>query len=109
MALRPVVRDKCGSNKDVGDDEDWFPEFYIAMCVWHEDMVRKQIGLPSLFTNEEKSKGLDNVKYWAFKDFVRSGNKFPHRDWQQLYGSELSQASLGDQAARNKQAIGIRS
>ena len=24
--------------KDVGDDEDWLPQFYISMRVWQEDM-----------------------------------------------------------------------
>ncbi len=63
------------------------------MCVWHEDMVRKQIGLPSLFNTEEESNNLDSTKYWAFKNFVKSGNKLPHRDWQQLYGTELVEAA----------------
>jgi hypothetical protein len=76
---------------DVGDDEDWLPQFYISMCVWQEDMVRKQIGIPSLFNTEEQSK---SSKYWAFKKFVKSGNKFPHRQWQKLYGSELLEASF---------------
>jgi hypothetical protein len=76
--------------KDVGDDEDWLPQFYISMCIWQEDMVRKQIGLPSLFNTQEQSK---STKYWAFKKLVRSGNQFPHREWQKLYGSELLEAS----------------
>jgi hypothetical protein len=80
--------------KDIGDDEDWLPQFYISMCIWQEDMVRKEIGISSLFNNQEQSKGLDSIKYWAFKDFVKSGNKFPHRDWQQLYGSDLLEASF---------------
>jgi len=77
--------------KDIGDDEDWLPQFYISMCVWQEDMVRKQIGIPSLFNTQEQSKG---SKYWTFKKFVKAGNKFPHREWQQLYGSELLEASF---------------
>ena len=80
--------------KDTGDDEDWLPQFYISMCIWQEEMVRKEIGISSLFDKQEQSKGLDSVKYWAFKDFVKSGNKFPHRDWQQLYGSDLLEASF---------------
>ncbi len=80
--------------KDIGDDEDWLPQFYISMCIWQEDMVRKQIGISSLFDKQEQSKGLDSIKYWAFKEFVKSGNKFPHRDWQQLYGSDLLEASF---------------
>ena len=79
--------------KDSRDDENWLPQFYISMCVWHEDMVRKQIGISSLFNTQEQS-GLDSIKYWAFKGFVKSGNKFPHRDWQQLYGSDLLEASF---------------
>src|SRR5262249_45841986 len=50
--------------KDIGDDEDWLPQFYISMCVWQEDMVRKQIGIPSLFNTQEQSKG---SKYWTFR------------------------------------------
>jgi hypothetical protein len=80
--------------KDIGDDEDWLPQFYISMCIWQEDVVRKQIGMSSLFNAQEQSKGLDGIKYWAFKEFVKSGNKFPHRDWQQLYGSDLLEASF---------------
>jgi hypothetical protein len=80
--------------KDIGDDEDWLPPFYISMCIWQEDVVRKQIGRSSLFNTQEQSKGLDSIKYWAFKELVKSGNKFPHRDWQQLYGSDLLQASF---------------
>ena len=80
--------------KDIGDDEDWLPQFYISMCIWQEDMVRKQIGIPSLFNTQEQSKSSDSAKYWTFKKFVKSGNKFPHRDWQQLYGSGLLEASL---------------
>jgi hypothetical protein len=80
--------------QDIGDDVDWLPQFFISMCVWQEDMVRKQIALPSLFNNEEQSKGLDSVRYWKFKEFVRSGNKLPHRDWQQFYGSDLLEASV---------------
>jgi hypothetical protein len=79
--------------QDIGDDLDWLPQFYISMCVWQEDMVRKQIAIPSLFNNEEQSKVLDSTKYWKFKEFVKSGSKFPHRDWQQLYGSDLLEAS----------------
>lgn len=84
--------------KDVGDDEDWLPQFYISMSVWQEDMVRKQIGLPSLFSNQEHSK---SSRYWTFKKFVKSGSKFPHREWQQLYGSELLEASLGEPKSEN--------
>jgi hypothetical protein len=80
--------------KDIGDDEDLLPQFYISMCVWQDDMVRKEIGISSLFNNQEQSKGLDGIKYWAFKEFVKSGSKFPHRDWQQLYGSDLLEASF---------------
>ena len=25
--------------KDIGDDEDWLPQFYISMRVWQEDIV----------------------------------------------------------------------
>ena len=80
--------------KDLGDDEDWLPQFYISMCVWQEDMVRQQIGMSSLFNTQEQSNGSESIKYWAFKKFVKSGNKFPHRDWQQLYGSDLLEASF---------------
>jgi hypothetical protein len=55
------------------------------MCIWHEDTLRKEIGIERLFTEEEQSKGLDGTKYWAFEDFVKSGSKLPHRDWQELY------------------------
>jgi hypothetical protein len=79
---------------DTGDDEDWLPQFFIAMCVWQEDMVRRQIKMPSLFSTQEQSNGVDSIKYRAFKKFVKSGNKFPHRDWQQLYGSDLLEASF---------------
>ena len=80
--------------KDIRDDEDLLPQFYISMCVWQEDIVRKQIGIPSLFNSQEQSKSSDSTKYWTFKKFVKSGNKFPHRDWQQLYGSGLLEASF---------------
>jgi hypothetical protein len=80
--------------KDISDDEDWLPQFYISMCVWQEDMVRQQIGMSSLFNTQEQSNGSESIKYWAFKKFVKSGNKFPHRDWQQLYGSDLLEASF---------------
>jgi hypothetical protein len=80
--------------QDIGDDVDWLPPFYISMCIWQEDMIRKQIAIPSLFNKEVQSKGLDSIKYWKFKKFVKSGNKFPHRDWQQLYGSDLLEASV---------------
>ncbi len=76
---------------DVGDDQDWLPQFYIAMCVWQENILREQIGLPSLFNTEEQSK---STKYWAFKNLVKLGNKLPHRDWEKLYGSELSEAAV---------------
>jgi hypothetical protein len=79
--------------QDIGDDVDWLPQFYISMCIWQEDMVRKQIAIPSLFNNEEQSEVSDSTKYWKFKEFVKSGSKFPHRDWQQLYGSDLLEAS----------------
>lgn len=79
---------------DVGDDEDWLPQFYISMCSWQEDQVRKQIGIPSLFNTEEQSKGQGSMKYWTFKKLVKSGNEFPHREWQQLYGSDLLEASV---------------
>jgi hypothetical protein len=80
--------------KDISDDQDWLPQFYISMCVWQEDMVRKEIGISSLFDKQEQSRGLDSIKYWAFKDFVKSGNKSPHRDWQERYGSDLLEASF---------------
>jgi hypothetical protein len=79
---------------DIGGDVDWLAEFYISMCIWQEDMVRKQIAIPSLFNNQEQLEGLDSTKYWRFKEFVKSGNKFPHRDWQQLYGSDLLAAAV---------------
>ena len=80
--------------KDIGDDEDWLPQFYISMCIWQEDMVRKEIEIASLFNTQEQSKSSGSIKYWTFKKFVRSGSKFPHRDWQQLYGSDLLEASF---------------
>jgi hypothetical protein len=80
--------------KDIDDDEDWLPQFYISMCIWQEDMIRKQIGIPSLFNPQKQPKSSDSTKYWAFKKFVKSGNKFPHRDWQRRYGSELLEASV---------------
>jgi hypothetical protein len=70
--------------KDYMDGEDWFEQFYISMCIWHEDRLRKEIGIASLFNEAQQSKGLDGMKYWAFDDLVRSGNKLPHRDWQLL-------------------------
>ncbi len=95
MATLSVINAMRRTMEDVGDDEDWLPQFYIAMCIWQEVMVRKQIGLPSLFNTKEQANNLDSTKYRAFKKFVQSGNQFPHRDWQQLYGSELLEASLG--------------
>jgi hypothetical protein len=80
--------------KDIGDDEDWLPQFFISMCIWQEDMVRNNIQISSLFNKQEQSKGLDGIKYWAFKDLVKTGHKFPHRDWQEAYGSDLSEASF---------------
>jgi hypothetical protein len=70
--------------KDYVEGEDWFQQFYISMCIWEEDTLRKEIGIARLFNEEEQSKGLDGLKYWAFEDFVKSGNKLPHRDWQEL-------------------------
>jgi len=46
--------------KDIGDDEDWLPQFYISMRVWQEDIVWKQIGIPSLFNTQEQSKSSDS-------------------------------------------------
>jgi hypothetical protein len=80
--------------KDIDDDEGWLPQFYISMCIWQEDMIRKQIGIPSLFNPQKQPKGLDSTKYWAFKKFVKSGNKFPYRDWQRRYGCELLESSF---------------
>jgi hypothetical protein len=73
--------------KDYVEGEEWFSQFYISMCIWHEDALRKEIGIATLFSEEEQSKGLDGIKYWAFEDFVKSGNKLPHRDWQHLYAT----------------------
>src|SRR5438477_11971999 len=58
--------------KDHVEGENWFQQFYISMCIWEEDVMRKEIGLPSLFNEKEQSKGLDGLKYWAFEDFVKS-------------------------------------
>jgi hypothetical protein len=74
---------------DYLEDEDRIQQFYICMCVWHEDRTRKEIGIPSLFNENDRPKGLDGLKYWSFLDFVKSGNKFPHRDWQRLYASDF--------------------
>ena len=62
--------------KDYVEGEDCFQQFYISMCIWEEDVIRKEIGIGSLFSEEEQSKGVDGLKYWAFEDFVRSGIKF---------------------------------
>ena len=70
---------------DYVEGEDWFQQFYISMCIWEEDVIRKEIGIGSLFSEEEQSKGVDGLKYWAFEDFVKSGIKLPHRGWQHLY------------------------
>jgi hypothetical protein len=75
--------------KDYIDGENWFHQFYISMCIWQEDRLRKEIGISSLFKEEDQSKGLDGIKYWTFSDFVTSGNKLPHRDWQYLYASDF--------------------
>jgi hypothetical protein len=49
--------------KDISHDEDWLPQFYISMCIWQEGIVRKEIGISSLFDKEEQLKGLDSIKY----------------------------------------------
>ncbi len=55
--------------KDHIEGESWFQQFYISMCIWHEDRLRKEIGIQSLF-NEEEQEGLrrplsiGNLKIW---------------------------------------------
>jgi hypothetical protein len=75
--------------KDYVEGENWFQWFYVSMCISQEDRMRKEIGLPSLFNENDEPKGLDGLKYWSFLDFVKSGSKQPHRDWQELYASEF--------------------
>ncbi len=86
MSAINAVRIKMG---DYVQGENWFQQFYISMCISHEDRIRKEIGIPSLFNEDDQPKGLDGLKYWSFLDFVKSGNKLPHRDWQELYASDF--------------------
>jgi hypothetical protein len=75
--------------KDYIEGEDWYKHFYISMCISHEDRIRKDIGIPSLFNENDQPKALVGLKYWSFLDFVKSGNQLPHRHWQRLYGSDF--------------------
>jgi hypothetical protein len=75
--------------RDYIEGENWFQQFYISMCIWQEDRIRKEIGIPSLFNEKDQPKGLGGLIYWSFLDFVKSGNDLPHRDWQKLYASDF--------------------
>jgi hypothetical protein len=75
--------------KDHDQSEDWFEQFYISMCIWEEDVLRKEIGIARLFSEDEQSRGFGGTKYGAFEDFVKSGSKSPFQEWRELYESDF--------------------
>jgi hypothetical protein len=65
---------------DYDRQKDWFRPFVRAMLIWHEDMRRADMGLPSLLPDE-----LPGLKYCDFMNLVVDGAANPYYEWEKRW------------------------
>ncbi len=69
-------------DRDPDPIRDWFRPFYAAMCAWHEEIFRREIGLPSLIRLGEESREDAAKVLAAFMNKVREGEQDLTRYWK---------------------------
>lgn len=68
---------------DTDEQSDWLRPFIESMMIWHEDMIREKMGLPSLLPNE-----LDGFKHSTFMNGVVNGYKKPYYEWKKHFADQ---------------------
>jgi hypothetical protein len=65
-----------------GDDRDWLRPFSKSMLIWHEDVYRSKIGLPTLF----EDKIIKALPHSNFFNLVHDGVRNPLFEWEAKFG-----------------------
>src|SRR5262249_43656769 len=66
-----------------GKDRDWLRPFSKSMMIWHEDIYRSKIGLPTLF----EDKILGALSHSTFFNLVHNSVRNPLFEWETTYGN----------------------
>jgi hypothetical protein len=61
-------------------EKDWLQPFLKSELIWHEETIRRKIGLQSLLPNS-----LDGLKHSTFMNMVVNGNKNPYFEWEKKW------------------------
>jgi hypothetical protein len=69
-----------------GPDRDWLRPLSKSMLIWHEDLYRSKIGLPTLFEN----KIIGSLPHSTFFTLVHDGVRNPLFEWELNYGSHAA-------------------
>jgi hypothetical protein len=79
-----VVRAATKIDPPVSDpDKEWFGPFLRSMLIFGEEMARDKLGLPSLFTKDDK---IMPLRHSTFMAPVVNGEANPLMDWELHYG-----------------------
>jgi hypothetical protein len=65
------------------EDRDWLRPFAKSMMIWHEDIYRSKIGLPTLF----EDKIVKALPHSDFFTLVHNGVRNPLFEWESKWGS----------------------
>jgi hypothetical protein len=66
-----------------GRDRDWLRPFVKSMMIWHEDLYRSKIGLPTLF----EDKIIKALPHSNFFNLVHDGVRNPLFEWESKFGN----------------------
>lgn len=66
-----------------GADRDWLRPFSLSMMIWHEQLYRSNIGLPTLF----EDKVAKAIPHSDFFTLVHNGERNPLFEWESKWGS----------------------
>ena len=66
-----------------GADRDWLRPFSKSMLIWHEDLYRTKVGLPTLF----EDKIIKALPHSNFFNVVKDGARNPLFEWESKWGN----------------------
>ena len=66
-----------------GKERDWLRPFAKSMLIWHEEVYRSKIGLPTLF----EDKIIRAIPHSDFFSLVQHGARNPLFEWESKWGS----------------------
>lgn len=69
-----------------GKERDWLRPFSKSMLIWHEDLYRSKIGLPTLF----EDKIIKAIPHSDFFSLVQHGTRNPLFEWEAKWGNHAA-------------------